>query len=80
MKFNVLIIEDNKYMQDFFAGMLASDDRFGEVNSLRDAAQGLYFCTANHADLSRFRHTGANCGAYRRLCGICGQLQCVEFG
>lgn len=51
MKFNVLIIEDNKYMQDFFAGMLASDDRFGEVNSLRDAAQGLYFCTANHADL-----------------------------
>lgn len=51
MKLNVLIIEDNKYMQDFFAGMLAGDDRFGAVNTLRDAAQGLYFCTANSVDL-----------------------------
>ena len=51
MKLNVLIIEDNRYMQDFFAGMLAGDDRFGGVNTLRDAAQGLYFCTANPVDL-----------------------------
>ena len=51
MKYNVLIIEDNKYMQEFFAGMFRGDDRFGEVNGLRDAAQGLYFCTANRVDL-----------------------------
>ena len=51
MKMNILIIEDNKYMQDFFAGMFRGDDRFGEVNTLRDAAQGLYFCTVNHVDL-----------------------------
>ena len=51
MKLNVLIIEDNKYMQDFFAGMFAGDDRFGAVNTLRDANQGLYFCTANPVDL-----------------------------
>ncbi len=51
MKRNVLIIEDNKYMQDFFAGMFRGDERFGAVNTLRDAAQGLYFCTANPVDL-----------------------------
>ena len=43
MKHNVLIIEDNKYMQDFFAGMFAGDGRFGAVNTLRDSAQG---CTS----------------------------------
>lgn len=51
MKRNVLIIEDNKYMQDFFAGMFKGDGRFGEVNTLRDAAQGLYFCAANIVEL-----------------------------
>ena len=51
MKTNVLIIEDNKYMQDFFAGLFSGDDRFGEVNALRDAAQGQYFCSANCVDL-----------------------------
>ena len=51
MSMNVLIIEDNRYMQEFFAGMFRADDRFGEVNTLRDAAQGLYFCTVNHVDL-----------------------------
>ena len=48
---NVLIVEDNKYMQDFFAGMFRADGRFGEVNALRDAAQGPYFCTVNRVDL-----------------------------
>ena len=51
MKMNVLIVEDNKYMQDFFAGMFRADGRFGEVNALRDAAQGPYFCTVNRVDL-----------------------------
>jgi len=31
VKLGVLIIEDNKYMQDFFAGMFAGDDRFGGI-------------------------------------------------
>ena len=51
MKISVLVIEDNRYMQDFFAGMFAGDERFGPVNTLRDAAQGLYFCAANPVDL-----------------------------
>lgn len=31
--------------------MFAGDERFGPVNTLRDAAQGLYFCAANPVDL-----------------------------
>lgn len=51
MKLSVLIIEDNKYMQDFFAGMFALDERFTVAGSLRDAEQAAYFCALNRVDL-----------------------------
>ena len=51
MKQNVLIIEDNKYMQDYLVGMFRNDPRFGAVDALRDAAQAPWFCTANSVGL-----------------------------
>ena len=51
MKINVLIIEDNKYMQEFFLGMFRGDERFGGADALRDAEQAPYYCAANRVDL-----------------------------
>ena len=51
MTTQVLIIEDNKYMQEFFAAMFRADERFAVAGSLRDAAQAAYFCQMNRVDL-----------------------------
>ena len=51
MKTNVLVVEDNKYMLEFFGEMFNKDDCFELVGSLRDAMQTEYFCHANRVDL-----------------------------
>lgn len=51
MKTNVLVVEDNKYMLEFFGEMFRDKDRFTLVGTLRDAAQTEYFCGANRVDL-----------------------------
>ena len=51
MKVRVLIIEDNKYMLDFFEEMFRKDERFALSGSLRDAQQAEYFCAGNPVDL-----------------------------
>ena len=51
MKINVLIVEDNKYMLEFFAEMFRSSDRFNLAGTLRDAEQTEYFCSLNSVDL-----------------------------
>ena len=47
----VLIVEDNKYMLDYFAEMFRKDGSFEVAGSLRDAAQVDYFCYSNKVDL-----------------------------
>lgn len=51
MKINVLIVEDNKYMLEFFAEMFRNSDRFNLAGTLRDADQTEYFCSLNSVDL-----------------------------
>lgn len=51
MKINVLIVEDNKYMLEFFEEMFRGSDRFFLAGTLRDAEQTAYFCRANRVDL-----------------------------
>lgn len=51
MTTNVLVIEDNKYMLDFFCGMFRRDERFRLAGALRDAEQAECFCAQNHVDL-----------------------------
>ena len=51
MKINVLIVEDNKYMLEFFEEMFRGSDRFALAGTLRDAGQTEYFCSANRVDL-----------------------------
>lgn len=51
MKINVLIVEDNKYMLEFFSEMFRSSERFNLAGTLRDADQTEYFCSLNSVDL-----------------------------
>lgn len=51
MKTKVLIVEDNKYMLEFFEEMFRKDDRFELSGSLRDAEQAECFCHVNSVDL-----------------------------
>lgn len=51
MKINVLIVEDNKYMLEYFREMFRDSDRFALAGTLRDAGQTEYFCAANCVDL-----------------------------
>ena len=47
----VLIVEDNKYMLDYFAEMFRKESDYDVAGSLRDAAQADYFCYSNKVDL-----------------------------
>ncbi|MDD6188604.1 MAG: response regulator transcription factor [Clostridiales bacterium] len=51
MKTHVLIVEDNKYMLEFFEEMFRGSSRFALAGTLRDAGQTEYFCRANSVDL-----------------------------
>lgn len=51
MKKQVLIVEDNKYMLDYFEEMVRKDETFEVAGSLRDAEQADYFCGVNRVDL-----------------------------
>ena len=51
MTVNVLIVEDNKYMLDFFEEMFRSREGYTVVGRLRDAGQTEYFCAGNPVDL-----------------------------
>ena len=47
----VLIVEDNRYMADFFAALFRSSGQYECVGTLRDAAQTEMFCHLNPVDL-----------------------------
>lgn len=51
MKLQVLIVEDNKYMLEFFKDMFRNSERFAVAGLLRDAGQAEYFCSANYVHL-----------------------------
>lgn len=51
MKIRVLIVEDNRFMLEYFEEMFRRNDRFALAGSLRDAAQTEYFCGVNPVDL-----------------------------
>lgn len=51
MKTKVLVVEDNKYMLEFFSELIKKDGRFELVGALRDAAQADCFCRVNIVDL-----------------------------
>ena len=51
MKTCVLVVEDNKYMLDFFEEMFRKDEQFALAGALRDAGQVEYFCCNNRVDL-----------------------------
>lgn len=51
MKTRVLVVEDNKYMLDYFEEMFRRDENFEFAGSLRDAEQVDYFCCSTKVDL-----------------------------
>jgi len=48
---NTIIVEDNIYMQNHFSSMLAGDERFNLIASLRDAFEAEKVCKTENVDL-----------------------------
>ena len=51
MKIRVLIVEDQKIMQKYFAGMIEADERFQLVEVLADGEEAVTFCGYTVVDL-----------------------------
>ena len=51
MKPSVLVVEDNKYMLDYFVETFKKDGRFALAGTLRDAEQTDAFCRINRVHL-----------------------------
>lgn len=51
MKTHVLVVEDNKYMLEYFEEMFRDSGRFALAGTLRDADQAACFCAMNRVDL-----------------------------